>query len=118
LRLASDKPLYVIEVKPEENAVVVGPRREVEAGGLIAEHCNYILGYPPPPGETVQTQIRYHAPAVASHLWADDKQARVKFVTPQHAVAPGQAAVFYRGDEVVGGGIIACKWDDSAKQGE
>jgi tRNA-specific 2-thiouridylase len=71
------------------------------------EGVSFVAGGPPDSPE-VEVQIRYRSPPVSSHLAPDGEGSWiVRFDTPQAAVAPGQAAVFYRGDEVLGGGTIA-----------
>ncbi len=107
LRIASSAPLYVLAVDAPRNEVVVGPRAALERDSLTASHINWIADAPPSGPLRVSAQIRHqHTPAPASVTPLADGRAEVRFDTPQSAIAPGQAVVFYREDEVVGGGWI------------
>lgn len=100
--------LYVKEVHPDTNVVVVGTRDEVVSEGCLVEDVHWISGSPLPDGASCQVRLRYRhrgAPAIL-HLRGEEKVEAV-FESPQFAVTPGQAAVFYLGDEVLGGGWIA-----------
>jgi tRNA-uridine 2-sulfurtransferase len=99
-------PMYVLELKPVEGHVVVGPRAALERFTLTAAQVNWTIDRPTG-GRRVSAQIRHRhsaAPAIVRAL--DDDRAEVVFDTPQTAIAPGQAAVFYDGDVVIGGGWI------------
>ncbi len=109
LGLTSREPLYVLAIRPAERAVVVGPVESTYSHGLTASDCSWMaidgLGSGPVRAEV---KIRYSSrPA-----WATVTQAaqpgcvEVLFDTPQRSVTPGQAAVFYSGDELLGGGTI------------
>jgi tRNA-specific 2-thiouridylase len=108
LGLASTRPLYVLRLDPESQTVVVGARDQLERATCEVDDVNWIAGPAPTAPLPVTVQIRHHhtaAPAVIEAL--DEGRARVRFDQPQVAVAPGQAAVFYDGDLVIGGGWIA-----------
>ena len=107
LGLAAGKPLYVVDIDPERNAVVVGDAGEVWSDHLLAEDLNWI-SIPSLEGPLeVGAKIRYTAREAPTTVTpAGGGKVRVDFVEPQRAVTPGQAVVFYRGDEVVGGGTI------------
>ena len=107
LGIAAPEPLYVVALDPERNAVIVGPESALYARGLMAEDLHWIAGEPPGKRFECQVQIRYRAPAARAQVALEGDKARVEFQEPQRAVTPGQAAVFYRGEEVLGGGIIA-----------
>ncbi|HXF57349.1 MAG TPA: aminomethyltransferase beta-barrel domain-containing protein, partial [Actinomycetota bacterium] len=100
--------LYVVDLDREANRVVVGPAELLARRGLVADRVSWVAGEPPEGGPfEADVQIRYRsrpAPAVVHPL--DGARARVEFRAPQRAVAPGQSVVFYRGDEVLGGGRI------------
>ncbi|MCX5653515.1 MAG: tRNA 2-thiouridine(34) synthase MnmA [Planctomycetota bacterium] len=112
LGVAVGRPLYVVGIRPADAAVIVGPAEAVRSQGLVAEQ---IVWHEPPPREPVRAdvQIRYRHPAAPAWLTRLDPRpdgseaAEVKFDQPQPAVTPGQAAVFYRDDRVLGGGWIA-----------
>jgi tRNA-specific 2-thiouridylase len=98
---------YVLEVDACRSRVVVGPEELLGRRGLVADRVNWIPDRPDGPFEA-EVRIRYRAvpaPAVVEPLGRD--RARVEFRSPVRAVAPGQLAAFYTGDEVVGSGTIA-----------
>jgi tRNA-uridine 2-sulfurtransferase len=107
LGLAAGRPLYVAAVDTERNALVVGAKGEVEQRACLVERVNWCLI--PQIGEpcTAMVQIRHqHAGGVARVTALEGDMAQVTFDDPQWAITPGQAAVFYRDDLVVGGGWI------------
>ncbi len=106
LGVAAAEPLYVTRLDPVHNAVVVGPRHAALCATFSVERANW-MGLPPTQimHTTVQIRYRHHPVAADIHPVAVDR-ARVVLHEPQFAVTPGQAAVFYDGDTVVGGGWI------------
>jgi len=99
-------PMYVLALKPDDRQVVVGPKASLERTALTASGVNWIEGEPAAP-RRAQVQIRHrHPPAPAVLRSAGDGRAEVIFDAPQIAITPGQAAVFYDGDAVLGGGWI------------
>jgi tRNA-uridine 2-sulfurtransferase len=107
LGVSTGQRSYVVEVDAVANRVVVGPGELLAREGLVTEGVNWIPGPPDEPFEA-EVRIRYRAreaPAVVEPLGED--RARVEFRAPVHAAAPGQLAVFYAGDEVLGAGTIA-----------
>lgn len=108
LGLAAGTPLYVLAIDAAANQVVVGSRRALEAPGLVTGPVNWLLPAAPEPGRVVEVRIRHHhAPARARLVPLADGGAEARFETPQSAVTPGQLAVFYDGDRVLGGAAIA-----------
>lgn len=100
--------LYVLAVEPRENRVVVGPEDELLAPGLAGERLHWIGPAPEGTGEPgeveVTVKIRSRHPGVAARVRPGaDGAVEVRFAEPQRGVAPGQAAVFYRGTRVLGG---------------
>jgi tRNA-specific 2-thiouridylase len=99
-------PMYVLALKPERYEVVVGPKASLEQLTLRASGVNWIQGEPEAP-RRASVQIRHrHQPAAATVRATGHGHAEVVFDTPQIAITPGQAAVFYDGDVVLGGGWI------------
>ncbi|MBK5296984.1 MAG: tRNA 2-thiouridine(34) synthase MnmA, partial [Vicinamibacteria bacterium] len=108
LRLSSTTPLYVLELKAESRTVVVGDRASLGQQRCEVTDVNWTGGAPPVGPINVGVQIRHrHEPAAAAVTPGEAGRATVAFEVPQGAVTPGQAAVFYDGDEVVGGGWIS-----------
>jgi tRNA-specific 2-thiouridylase len=107
LGLSSTEPLYVLEIKPESAQVVVGSRDDLGRTQLTASGVNWVSGVAPSDWLRVSAQIRHrHAAAPAKVRRTDEGRAELEFDTPQSAITPGQAVVFYEGDEVLGGGWI------------
>ena len=106
LGLSTGRTLYVTQLDPARNTVVVGEAREVEVDTLVAEQVNWIsIGGLDGPLD-VLAQIRHrHTPARAT-IRPSERGVEVRFDAPQWAPAPGQSVVFYQGDMVVGGGVI------------
>jgi tRNA-specific 2-thiouridylase len=97
----------VLQVLAEDNAVVVGAESELMAPGLTGERLHWIGPQPAGPVETTVRIRSRHAGVAALVRPQAEGRVEVDFAEPQRGVAPGQAAVFYDGDEVVGGGRIA-----------
>ncbi len=107
LRIAAPQPLYVLALEPEENRVVAGSKEELLARGLVAQDVHWISFSNLAETMEVLVQIRYRHPGIPAVLSPlEGEKVRVEFGAPQKSVTPGQAAVFYRGDEVLGGGWI------------
>ncbi len=108
LNIASERPYYVLEIDTQKNEVIVGREEDQFTHGLIATDCCWVSSDTVPRGVLqARTHIRYRHRGVDSEItFLGDKRVRVRFKTPQKAVAPGQAAVFYQGEYVTGGGWI------------
>ncbi len=107
LGIASSAPLYVVELDVPANAVRVGSARDLDCGGCNASSVNWVSIDPPNSTFCCSVKIRHqHQPASARVTPLRQDRVHVAFETPQRAVTPGQAAVFYDGDVLLGGGII------------
>ncbi len=106
LGLASNRRLYVIKLDAGSNRLVVGGRDQLFTSRLFASRLSWISGKAPEVLRGIMAKVRYKSPEVAASLCLDNNSAEVRFAQPQWAVAPGQSIVFYRGEEVLGGGVI------------
>jgi tRNA-specific 2-thiouridylase len=103
----SGRALFVLQIRPESREVVVGPAEELEARAVSLEEVNW-LAEPLHPGDRCEVQIRYRArPAAAEVRAASPDTLELALLEPVRAVAPGQSGVLYRGDRMLGGGILA-----------
>lgn len=108
LGVATGSPRYVLEMDARTQRVVVGPSELLARPGLEADRVSWVGGSPPTDGPfEAEVQIRYRGDAASAVVTpADPHGFRVAFRSPQRAIAPGQSAVVYRGDELLGGGRI------------
>jgi tRNA-uridine 2-sulfurtransferase len=106
LGLGTHKKLHVVAIDPEGKTVVVGDREDLLRRGLIGVRASWPSGRPTDPVHAL-ARIRYKSPGVASMIRPlDGGEVEVMFDEPIHAIAPGQAAVFYDGEQVIGGAWI------------
>ncbi|MGH9942274.1 MAG: tRNA 2-thiouridine(34) synthase MnmA [Pyrinomonadaceae bacterium] len=105
--VARELPLYVVRVEAEQNRVVVGSADELLTSEFTAAGVNWIAFDMPVTPVRAEVRVRYrHEAAPATIEMIGETRARVRFNEPQRAITPGQATVFYRGDEMLGGGWI------------
>ncbi len=107
LGIANEKPLYVLQIERAKNQIVVGEAEELESIEFTAKGVNWVAFDAPTETVRAEVKIRYrHEPAPATIHPLPDDRARIVFDEPQRAITPGQATIFYNGDEVVGGAWI------------
>ena len=107
LGLALPHPMYVSEIRPESNQVVLSAADGIYFRALVAEDFNWIANPPPSAPIRVAAKTRYRArEAAATASVLSDGTVRVVFDKPQRAVTAGQTVALYDGDVVVGGGVI------------
>lgn len=107
LGIAMGQPMYVTSIDAEANTVTIGPREALEVDEFFVDDVVWTSSVVP--GEPVEAEVRthYHARRVPVRIHAQGKAARIEALGELRAVAPGQAAVFYRDDELIAGGTIA-----------
>jgi tRNA-specific 2-thiouridylase len=108
--ISDQQPLYVVSINADKNRVTVGQADELLSSEFTAAGVNWIaFDNSQRPSEPVRAEVRVryrHTAAPATITPLRDARAHIVFDEPQRAITPGQATVFYRGDEVVGGGWI------------
>ncbi len=107
LGISMSEPLYITAINPESNAIVVGSKGEAYGDELTASELNWIAIERLLQPVEAKVKIRYlHREAQAVIAPRGEDSVSVRFTEPQMAITPGQAAVFYDGDTVIGGGMI------------
>ena len=107
LGVAVGERRYVVAIDSSENSITIGDEDDLLCDGLLAEELRWVSGVRPEGEIEVEAQVRYRAIPVAAKASVRGSMGRVRFVEPQKAITPGQAVVFYDGERVLGGGIIA-----------
>ena len=103
LNIPFAEPLYVTEIRPEENLLIVGPKEYLQRRTLIADEINMLV---PTRSGRASAKVRYRHKEVACTYSVSDGRLEVSFDTPVSAVTPGQSVVLYDEDTVLGGGAI------------
>jgi tRNA-specific 2-thiouridylase len=108
LAISSPVPLYVLGKDPAKNALIVGTEDELGKSEMNVEGINWMSGAAPAGPVRAEVKIRYTARPAWAEVMPGQRgtEARVHFEAPIRDISPGQAAVFYSGDEVLGGGRI------------
>ncbi|MFM2145221.1 MAG: tRNA 2-thiouridine(34) synthase MnmA [Bacteroidota bacterium] len=106
LDITFGKPVYVTGIDPETNTVVLGEEDDLNRGEMFVNRINWIKYDQLEPGQEAVTKIRYKDPGTSSRLYPQNNGVNVRFYGEAKGVAPGQSAVFYEGEDVIGGGII------------
>ena len=100
-------PYYVVALDPAQNAIIVGKKEDLYQDELSVGDVNWTIGQEPELPNQFLTKIRYRHPGATAQLMPSEKGVyKIRFHEPQMAITPGQFAVFYNNDEVVGGGVI------------
>ena len=107
LGIADSSPWYVTALDPKTNTVIVGKEEELYRNRLLIHHPHWLADQAPEEGQMYQVKIRYrHQGADARISKIDDQQWEIQFDSPQRAITPGQFAVIYESDRVLGCGEI------------
>lgn len=106
LEVTFGKPVYVTGIKPDTNTIVLGDEEDLNRSEMLVGKLNWMKYDGITDGMEAVTKIRYKDAGTLSNLYSDDRGIRVKFYNDAKSIAPGQSAVFYEGDDVIGGGII------------
>lgn len=102
------EPLFVVAIRPEQRAVVVGPREDLLGTRVGATEVNWLVESPPSVGDEVQVRIRHRSPlAHGVVVRAEDDEVDIALDEAVVAISPGQSLVIYSGDRLLGGGFIA-----------
>ncbi|MFA4857798.1 MAG: tRNA 2-thiouridine(34) synthase MnmA [Candidatus Margulisiibacteriota bacterium] len=108
LNVAAGHPMYVTKIDKKTNTIYIGGEKDLLRKDLMAEKFTFVAGKAPTTTLKGQVKIRYNTPAAkATSRYSGRGHVKIIFDRLQKAVTPGQSAVFYRGEEVVGGGVIA-----------
>jgi tRNA-specific 2-thiouridylase len=115
LAYAAGRRRYVLEIIPESQQVVLGDREQCLAPGLLAKDVNWLIEPPKTAPLDCSVKIRYRSQPVAATVHPlEGQRVEVRFAEPQLAVTPGQAAVFYHGTKVLGGGWIEVRMEPAS----
>ncbi|MEI9955035.1 MAG: aminomethyltransferase beta-barrel domain-containing protein [Ferruginibacter sp.] len=100
------KPAFVTEIIPETNTVVLGEEDDLNRSEMTVGKLNWIKYEGITEGMEAVTKIRYKDKGAVSNLFTYENGIKVRFYDDVKGIAPGQSAVFYEGDDVIGGGVI------------
>lgn len=106
LGIALGQPMFVVAIRPEENVVVLGTKDDLQGKTFRAKNINLMKYARIPDGLDVTAKIRYRNEGRQASLYPEDDCLRVVFHDTIDSITPGQSAVFYEGEDVIGGGII------------
>jgi tRNA-specific 2-thiouridylase len=106
LDIALGKPVYVTAIHPENNQVTLGDEADLDQNDVTVGKLNMMKFESVTPGMEAFSKIRYKSAPALSNLFPDGDRMRLRFYEHVKGIAPGQSAVFYDGDDVIGGGII------------
>ncbi|MBC7650771.1 MAG: tRNA 2-thiouridine(34) synthase MnmA [Deinococcales bacterium] len=106
LEIALGKPAYVTAINPDANTVMLGEEEDLDQNDMLVGKINWIKYDNITDGMEAITKIRYKDKGALSNLYATGNGLRIRFYENVKSIAPGQSAVFYEGDDVIGGGVI------------
>jgi tRNA-specific 2-thiouridylase len=106
LDIALGKPAFVTQIIPETNTIVLGEEEDLKKNEMTVKGINWIKYDGISDGMEALTKIRYKDKGALSNLFVYENGVKVRFYENVKGIAPGQSAVFYEGDDVIGGGII------------
>ncbi|WP_251621016.1 tRNA 2-thiouridine(34) synthase MnmA [Odoribacter lunatus] len=106
LGIALGQPMFVVSISAKENKVVLGTREELQGQTLYVRQLNLMKYAQIPDGIEVSAKIRYRSQGGTANLYTEGDRLRVVFQEPIDSITPGQSAVFYENDDIIGGGII------------
>ncbi len=113
LGLPAKEPYYVVQMDPDLNRLVIGGKKDLESSGCYLSDVCFLSRPPEVDGLEIMVQVRYKHKAAKAHLrLGEDQKLEIHFQNPQKAVTPGQAAVLYWEDQVLGGGWIEKSWKE------
>ena len=107
MEISYNKPIYIKEIIPEKNIIIVSDESGLYQKEFKVFQLNFISGYPPGDFFNAIVKIRYNSDGSSAKIKIlDKKSANITFDKPQKAITPGQSAVFYINNTLIGGGII------------
>jgi tRNA-uridine 2-sulfurtransferase len=106
LGISLGMPVFVTSIDADSNRIAVGGRDDLAVGEMTLDEVSFTNGSPTP-GATVDIQYRAHGDVARARVVESDGHVALRFIEPVYAVAPGQSAALYEGDELIGGGVIA-----------
>ncbi|MDL2231514.1 tRNA 2-thiouridine(34) synthase MnmA [Porphyromonadaceae bacterium OttesenSCG-928-L07] len=106
LGIALGVPMFVVSIDAKENKVVLGTKEELQGSSLYASDINLMKYAQIPEAFEASVKIRYRNNGGMARLLQEDDRIKAEFLSPVDSITPGQSAVFYEGDDVVGGGVI------------
>ena len=106
LEIALGEPMYVNKIDAQNNQVIIGPKESLLSDSMLVGRLNFQKYETIIDGMEVDVQIRHHDPGTPAKLYNENGFIRVRFERSVSAITPGQSAVFFEGDDVIGGGFI------------
>lgn len=107
LEIAVGYPLYVLKIEPENNAIILGTREELNSKVFYVKQANFMKIANIEKEQEALVKIRYRNAGQTARITQEKDQLKVEYYEPVDAITPGQSAVFYQNDDLIGGGIIS-----------